>query len=124
MPLAAQDIVIAYEPVWAIGTGLTATPEVAQETHEYIRGWFVENYSQAVADAVIIQCGAAARTPPDAAHTPPDTAHTPPDTTRARVPSRGLLPARPPLAPPPPTPPPSRPSPPTPTPPRPAPAPP
>merc|ERR1719327_1517754 len=34
-------VVIAYEPVWAIGTGLTATPEVAQETHAYIRSWFV-----------------------------------------------------------------------------------
>merc|ERR1712060_527595 len=34
---ALKDIVVAYEPVWAIGTGLTATPEVAQETHEYIR---------------------------------------------------------------------------------------
>ena len=45
-----KDIVIAYEPVWAIGTGLTATPEVAQETHAYIRSWFVENYSQEVAD--------------------------------------------------------------------------
>mgnify|MGYP002836329942 FL=1 len=52
-----KDVVIAYEPVWAIGTGLTATPEVAQETHAYIRSWFVENYSQAVADAVIIQYG-------------------------------------------------------------------
>merc|ERR1719164_362215 len=52
-----KDIVIAYEPVWAIGTGLTATPEVAQETHAYIRSWFVENYSQEVADAVIIQYG-------------------------------------------------------------------
>jgi len=52
-----KNIVIAYEPVWAIGTGLTATPEVAQETHEYIRSWFVENYSQAVADEVIIQYG-------------------------------------------------------------------
>jgi len=52
-----KDIVIAYEPVWAIGTGLTATPEVAQETHAYIRSWFVENYSQAVADDVIIQYG-------------------------------------------------------------------
>merc|ERR1740138_217420 len=50
-------IVIAYEPVWAIGTGLTATPEVAQETHAYIRSWFVENYSPEVADAVIIQYG-------------------------------------------------------------------
>jgi len=52
-----KDVVIAYEPVWAIGTGLTATPEVAQETHEYIRKWFVENYSKEVADAVIIQYG-------------------------------------------------------------------
>jgi len=52
-----KDIVIAYEPVWAIGTGLTATPEVAQETHAYIRSWFVDNYSQEVADAVIIQYG-------------------------------------------------------------------
>ena len=52
-----KNIVIAYEPVWAIGTGLTATPEVAQETHAYIRSWFVENYSQAVADDVIIQYG-------------------------------------------------------------------
>merc|ERR1719353_2769337 len=43
--------------VGAIGTGLTATPEVAQETHAYIRSWFVENYSQEVADEVIIQYG-------------------------------------------------------------------
>ena len=55
-----KKIVIAYEPVWAIGTGLTATPEVAQETHAYIRSWFVENYSQDVADAVIIQYGGSA----------------------------------------------------------------
>jgi len=52
-----KDVVIAYEPVWAIGTGLTATPEVAQETHEYIRKWFVDNYSKEVSDAVIIQYG-------------------------------------------------------------------
>jgi len=52
-----KDIVIAYEPVWAIGTGLTATPEVAQETHAYIRSWFVDNYSQEVADNVILQYG-------------------------------------------------------------------
>jgi len=52
-----KNVVIAYEPVWAIGTGLTATPEVAQETHAYIRSWFVENYSKEVADAVIIQYG-------------------------------------------------------------------
>jgi len=52
-----KDVVIAYEPVWAIGTGLTATPEMAQETHEYIRSWFVENYSKEIADDVIIQYG-------------------------------------------------------------------
>jgi len=52
-----KDVVIAYEPVWAIGTGLTATPEVAQDTHKYIRTWFVDNYGEAVSDAVIIQYG-------------------------------------------------------------------
>jgi len=52
-----KKIVIAYEPVWAIGTGLTATPEIAQETHAYIRSWFVENYSKEVSDEVIIQYG-------------------------------------------------------------------
>ena len=36
---------------------LTATPEVAQETHEYVRSWFKENYDASVADAVIIQYG-------------------------------------------------------------------
>lgn len=51
------NVVIAYEPVWAIGTGLTATPAMAQETHAYIRSWFVDNYSQDVADKVIIQYG-------------------------------------------------------------------
>ncbi|MAJ60197.1 MAG: triose-phosphate isomerase [bacterium TMED88] len=36
-PVNARDIVLAYEPVWAIGTGRTATPEQAQETHAFIR---------------------------------------------------------------------------------------
>lgn len=39
-----NKIVIAYEPVWAIGTGLTATPEQAQEMHQYIRGLVKEKY--------------------------------------------------------------------------------
>ncbi|MFT4344190.1 MAG: triose-phosphate isomerase [Candidatus Woesearchaeota archaeon] len=38
------DVVIAYEPVWAIGTGKTATPEQAQETHAFIRSWLQKNY--------------------------------------------------------------------------------
>ena len=36
---------LAYEPVWAIGTGKTATPEQAQEVHAAIRKWLTENVS-------------------------------------------------------------------------------
>lgn len=49
-----SKIVIAYEPVWAIGTGKTATPEMAQETHAFIRQWLTENVSQEVSDATRI----------------------------------------------------------------------
>jgi len=49
--------VIAYEPVWAIGTGKTATPEQAQEVHEFIRGLLTEIYSSDVAEAVRIPYG-------------------------------------------------------------------
>jgi len=42
-----RNIVIAYEPVWAIGTGKTATPEIAQETHAEIREWLGKNVSKA-----------------------------------------------------------------------------
>lgn len=45
------------EPVWAIGTGLTATPEMAQETHSQIRQWMSDNVSADVASAVRIQYG-------------------------------------------------------------------
>jgi len=48
---------VAYEPVWAIGTGLTATPEMAQETHANIRQWMVDNVGADVAAAVRIQYG-------------------------------------------------------------------
>jgi triosephosphate isomerase len=51
------NIVIAYEPVWAIGTGLTATPEQAQETHAAVRKWFSANYSPAAAEKMVIQYG-------------------------------------------------------------------
>ena len=50
-------IVIAYEPVWAIGTGVTASPEQAEETHAFIRKWLSKRFDQAVADAVRIQYG-------------------------------------------------------------------
>jgi triosephosphate isomerase len=49
--------VIAYEPVWAIGTGRTATPEQAQAAHAFIRGRIAERHGSAVAEAVRIQYG-------------------------------------------------------------------
>jgi triosephosphate isomerase len=52
-----DDIVIAYEPVWAIGTGKVATPEQAQETHANIRAYLKEAVSAEVAEAVRIQYG-------------------------------------------------------------------
>jgi len=55
-----KDIVIAYEPVWAIGTGKTATPEMAQETHKGIREWMREKVGEEVARGVRIQYGEAA----------------------------------------------------------------
>jgi triosephosphate isomerase len=52
-----QKVVIAYEPVWAIGTGKTATPEQAEEIHAFIRGKIKSSYSSEVADALRIQYG-------------------------------------------------------------------
>jgi len=49
--------VIAYEPVWAIGTGLTATPEQAQEVHAFIRGLVGELVGTEVSDGLRIQYG-------------------------------------------------------------------
>jgi triosephosphate isomerase len=50
-------VVIAYEPVWAIGTGKTATPEMAQEVHQGIRNWVSENVSNDVAQRIRIIYG-------------------------------------------------------------------
>jgi triosephosphate isomerase len=58
--LSAEDfskIVLAYEPVWAIGTGLTASPEQAQEIHAFIRKEIAAKYSQEVADETSILYG-------------------------------------------------------------------
>ena len=52
-----QQVVIAYEPVWAIGTGKTATPEQAQEIHHYIRTLLAQKYGDAVADEISILYG-------------------------------------------------------------------
>jgi triosephosphate isomerase (TIM) len=51
------NVVIAYEPVWAIGTGKVATPEQAEETHSHIRAWLHENISPEVAGATRILYG-------------------------------------------------------------------
>jgi triosephosphate isomerase len=52
-----SQIVLAYEPVWAIGTGETATPEQAQDMHAFIRKTLAEQYSTALADSVSILYG-------------------------------------------------------------------
>jgi triosephosphate isomerase len=49
--------VLAYEPVWAIGTGLNATPEQAQAAHAFIRGWISQQFGAATAARVIVQYG-------------------------------------------------------------------
>jgi triosephosphate isomerase len=48
---------IAYEPIWAIGTGRTATPDQAQEVHEHLRGALTAKYGEHVAQSVRIQYG-------------------------------------------------------------------
>ncbi len=55
-----KKIVIAYEPVWAIGTGVTATPQQAQETHLHIREWLSKHVSPAVAKETRIIYGGSA----------------------------------------------------------------
>eukprot|EP00339_Tiarina_fusa_P006783 CAMPEP_0117007580 /NCGR_PEP_ID=MMETSP0472-20121206/7416_1 /TAXON_ID=693140 ORGANISM="Tiarina fusus, Strain LIS" /NCGR_SAMPLE_ID=MMETSP0472 /ASSEMBLY_ACC=CAM_ASM_000603 /LENGTH=277 /DNA_ID=CAMNT_0004709403 /DNA_START=62 /DNA_END=895 /DNA_ORIENTATION=- len=52
-----ENVAIAYEPIWAIGTGMCATPEMAQETHAQIRAWIKEKVSEEVGNAVRIQYG-------------------------------------------------------------------
>ncbi len=56
---AAQTelLVIAYEPVWAIGTGKTATPEQAEEVHRFIRDWLKKRFSESVATRTRIVYG-------------------------------------------------------------------
>lgn len=52
-----QKVVIAYEPVWAIGTGETATAEQAQEVHAFIRQLIAEKYGKEIADEISILYG-------------------------------------------------------------------
>ncbi len=52
-----QNVIVAYEPVWAIGTGKTATPEQADEAHKFVRDLISELFGQDIADNLIIQYG-------------------------------------------------------------------
>jgi triosephosphate isomerase len=54
---ACKNIILAYEPVWAIGTGETASPEQAQEMHHYIRGLVTEKFGEEIAQNVSILYG-------------------------------------------------------------------
>jgi triosephosphate isomerase len=51
------NVVIAYEPIWAIGTGRNATPEQAQEVHALIRGLIAESHGESVASSLLILYG-------------------------------------------------------------------
>jgi len=50
-------IILAYEPVWAIGTGRTASPEIAQEVHEAVRGWLSQKFGSEAAQTVRVLYG-------------------------------------------------------------------
>merc|ERR1712018_365262 len=52
-----KKVALAYEPVWAIGTGLTATPDLAQETHKNIREYIKEKVGKNVSEHLCIQYG-------------------------------------------------------------------
>src|SRR5260370_27805492 len=65
--LALANIVLAYEPVWAIGTGHNATPQQAQEAHAFVRQRVGEQCGQAAAGALVIQYGGSVK--PDNAQT-------------------------------------------------------
>ena len=51
------NVVVAYEPVWSIGTGVNATKEQAQEVHKYIRGLLAKMYDDQAARSIRIQYG-------------------------------------------------------------------
>jgi len=56
-PEQMAGTVLAYEPVWAIGTGLTATPAQAQSAHAFIRSWIAHELGEATAARVVVQYG-------------------------------------------------------------------
>ncbi len=67
LPDLDEALVVAYEPVWAIGTGRTATPEQAQQAHAHIRGTLAGKFGQGVAEQIRLQYGGSVK--PDNAET-------------------------------------------------------
>ena len=61
-PDQVKELVIAYEPIWAIGTGRTATADVADETCGFVRNFVKKLYNKEVADAIRIQYGGSVKT--------------------------------------------------------------
>lgn len=58
IPVDQMDkVIVAYEPVWAIGTGVTATSEQAQDMHANIRGWLTEAFGEEVAESIPVLYG-------------------------------------------------------------------
>jgi len=60
-PTQMERIVIAYEPVWAIGTGVTASPQQAEEVHLYIRGLLKDLFDEQIAEATPVLYGGSAK---------------------------------------------------------------
>lgn len=60
-PEARPAVVLAYEPLWAIGTGVTATPSQAQEVHQYLRGLLAQTWGDTLAQTIRIQYGGSVR---------------------------------------------------------------
>ena len=56
-PEIVSHIILAYEPVWAIGTGMTATPQIAQEVHSYLRQMTIEMFNRSASDNVRLLYG-------------------------------------------------------------------
>ena len=52
-----QSMILAYEPIWAIGTGKTASPEQAEEVHAFIRKWLISKHGEAAAEKIRVLYG-------------------------------------------------------------------
>ena len=57
LPPDMKNVILAYEPVWAIGTGKTATPEIAEQAHKFIRDWISQKFGGKIADEISILYG-------------------------------------------------------------------